>query len=97
MLRGGAFKPRTSPYAFQGLGEDGLRYMKEAGEAVGMPIVTEVVSTEYVELIQEYADVFQNGARNMQNFELLKKVGRTGRGDSKERIGGSIEEWLMAG
>ncbi|HOV37215.1 MAG TPA: 3-deoxy-7-phosphoheptulonate synthase [Spirochaetales bacterium] len=97
MLRGGAFKPRTSPYAFQGLGEDGLRYMKEAGEAVGMPIVTEVVSTEYVELIQEYADVFQIGARNMQNFELLKKVGRTGRPVILKRgLAATIEEWLMA-
>ncbi|MFQ3619520.1 MAG: 3-deoxy-7-phosphoheptulonate synthase [Spirochaetales bacterium] len=96
-LRGGAFKPRTSPYAFQGLGEEGLRYLKEAGEAFGMPIVTEVVSTEYVDLMKEYVDIFQIGTRNMQNFELLKKVGRTGKPVILKRgLSATIEEWLMA-
>ncbi|HEQ72004.1 MAG TPA: 3-deoxy-7-phosphoheptulonate synthase, partial [Spirochaetia bacterium] len=75
ILRGGAFKPRTSPYAFQGLGEEGLAYLKEAGEKYGMPTISEIVSTEHVEMMKDYIDIFQIGARNMQNFELLKKVG----------------------
>ncbi len=96
-LRGGAFKPRTSPYSFQGLGEEGLKYLKEAGETFGMPIVTEVVATEYVDLMEEYVDLFQIGARNMQNFELLKKVGRTGKPVVLKRgLSATIEEWLMA-
>lgn len=96
-LRGGAFKPRTSPYSFQGLGEEGLKYLKEAGEVYGMPIVTEVVATEYVDLMEEYVDLFQIGARNMQNFELLKKVGRTGKPVLLKRgLSATIEEWLMA-
>ncbi|MDR1637629.1 MAG: phospho-2-dehydro-3-deoxyheptonate aldolase, partial [Treponema sp.] len=73
MLRGGAYKPRTSPYAFQGLGMRGLEFMKEAGEASGMPIVTEVVSPELAVQMKDLTDMFQIGARNMQNFELLKK------------------------
>lgn len=76
ILRGGAFKPRTSPYDFQGLGEEGLKYMKEASEITGMPIVTEVMSEEEIPLIAEYADILQVGARNMQNFALLKKLGK---------------------
>jgi 3-deoxy-7-phosphoheptulonate synthase len=72
ILRGGAYKPRTSPYAFQGLGMKGLVYMKEAGEELGMPIVTEVVSPELVAQMKDLIDMFQIGARNMQNFELLK-------------------------
>jgi 3-deoxy-7-phosphoheptulonate synthase len=96
-LRGGAFKPRTSPYSFQGLGEEGLKYLKEAGETYGMPIVTEVVATEYVDLMESYVDLFQIGARNMQNFELLKKVGRTGKPVLLKRgLSATIEEWLMA-
>jgi 3-deoxy-7-phosphoheptulonate synthase len=96
-LRGGAFKPRTSPYSFQGLGEEGLKYLKEAGETYGMPIVTEVVATEYVDLMEAYVDLFQIGARNMQNFELLKKVGRTGKPVLLKRgLSATIEEWLMA-
>ncbi|MDR2019334.1 MAG: phospho-2-dehydro-3-deoxyheptonate aldolase, partial [Treponema sp.] len=75
ILRGGAFKPRTSPYAFQGLGMQGLEYMKAAGEAYGLPIVTEVVSPELALQMKDLTDMFQIGARNMQNFELLKKVG----------------------
>jgi 3-deoxy-7-phosphoheptulonate synthase len=77
LLRGGAFKPRTSPYSFQGLGEDGLKILQAAGERFGMPTVTEVMDPRQVDLVERYADVFQIGARNMQNFDLLKEVGRT--------------------
>ena len=77
ILRGGAFKPRTSPYSFQGLGEDGLKMLKDAGERFGMPVVTEVMDPRQVELVDRYADMFQIGARNMQNFDLLKEVGKT--------------------
>ena len=77
VLRGGAFKPRTSPYSFQGLGEDGLKILKAAGERFGMPVVTEVMDPRQVELVERYADIIQIGARNMQNFDLLKEVGRT--------------------
>ncbi|MDD3902882.1 MAG: phospho-2-dehydro-3-deoxyheptonate aldolase, partial [Sphaerochaeta sp.] len=72
ILRGGAFKPRTSPYAFQGLGEEGLVYLKEAGEKFGMPITSEIVNPGDVDMMAKYIDMFQIGARNMQNFELLK-------------------------
>jgi len=97
MLRGGAFKPRSSPYSFQGLGEEGLRYLKEAGEAVGLPVVSEIVSTDHADMMKEYVDVFQIGARNMQNFELLKKVGHIGRPVILKRgLAATIEEWLMA-
>ena len=77
VLRGGAFKPRTSPYSFQGLGEDGLKILKATGERFGMPTVTEVMDPRQVDLVERYADIFQIGARNMQNFDLLKEVGRT--------------------
>ncbi len=77
ILRGGAFKPRTSPYSFQGLGEDGLRILQAVGEQLGMPVVTEVMDPRQVEQVERYADIFQVGARNMQNFDLLKEVGRT--------------------
>ena len=77
VLRGGAFKPRTSPYSFQGLGEDGLKMLKAAGERFGMPVVTEVMDPRQVPLIEKYTDMFQIGARNMQNFDLLKEVGQT--------------------
>jgi 3-deoxy-7-phosphoheptulonate synthase len=77
ILRGGAFKPRTSPYSFQGLGEDGLRILKAAGERFGMPTVTEVMDPRQVDLVERYADIMQVGARNMQNFELLKEIGKT--------------------
>jgi 3-deoxy-7-phosphoheptulonate synthase len=75
ILRGGAYKPRTSPYAFQGLGEEGLKYLKEAGEANGMPVISEIVTPEHADMFAEYTDILQIGARNMQNFELLKTVG----------------------
>jgi 3-deoxy-7-phosphoheptulonate synthase len=77
VLRGGAFKPRTSPYSFQGLGEDGLKMLRAAGDRFGMPIVTEVMDPRQVELVERYTDIIQIGARNMQNFDLLKEVGRT--------------------
>ena len=75
ILRGGAYKPRTSPYAFQGLGEEGLKYLKDAGQRNGMPVISEIVTPEHVEMFAEYTDIMQIGARNMQNFELLKTVG----------------------
>ena len=97
MLRGGAFKPRTSPYSFQGLGEKGLQYLKEAGESVGLPVVSEIVSHEHVDMMLDYVDMYQIGARNMQNFELLKAVGKTGRPVLLKRgMAATIEEWLMA-
>ena len=97
MLRGGAFKPRTSPYAFQGLGEEGVKILKQAGDAFGLPIVTEIVSSEHIPLMNDYVDVYQIGARNMQNFELLKKVGALGKPVILKRgLSATIEEWLMA-
>lgn len=97
LLRGGAFKPRTSPYAFQGLGIEGLRYLKEAGEAYDMPVTSEVVNPRDVPMMLDYVDMFQIGARNMQNYELLKEVGKTGRPVLLKRgIAATIEEWLMA-
>ncbi|GHV87698.1 hypothetical protein AGMMS50267_00580 [Spirochaetia bacterium] len=97
ILRGGAYKPRTSPYAFQGLGMQGLEYMKAAGEANGMPIVTEVVSPELAVQMKDLTDMFQIGARNMQNFELLKKVGSIGKPVLLKRgPSATIEEWLLS-
>jgi len=97
ILRGGAYKPRTSPYAFQGLGEEGLKYLKEAGEREGMPVVSEIVATEHVEMMRDYVDVFQIGARNMQNFELLKRVGSIGKPVILKRgLAARIEDLLMA-
>ena len=97
ILRGGAFKPRTSPYSFQGLGEEGLKYLREAGDKYGMPVTTEVVSVRDVEMMKNYIDMFQIGARNMQNFELLKEVGHTGMPVLLKRgLCATIEEWLMA-
>ena len=98
MLRGGAYKPRTSPYAFQGLAEEGLKYLKEAGDAYGLPVVTECVSAEHLDAMKKYKiDCLQIGARNMQNFELLKKVGAVNIPVILKRgISATIEEWLMA-
>lgn len=97
ILRGGAFKPRTSPYSFQGLGEEGLKLLRAAGDRFDMPITSEVVSPMDVEMMAGYIDMFQIGARNMQNFELLKAVGRTGMPVLLKRgISATIEEWLMA-
>lgn len=97
MLRGGAFKPRTSPYAFQGLGETGLKYLAESRKKTGLLVVTEVMDTRDVKLIAKYADMLQIGARNMQNFNLLKEVGKTKKPILLKRGSGStIKEFLMS-
>jgi 3-deoxy-7-phosphoheptulonate synthase len=97
VLRGGAFKPRSSPYSFQGLGEVGLQYLKEAGEETGMPIVTEVMEPGLVPLVSQYADILQIGARNMQNYALLHAVGRSQQPVLLKRgMSSFIEEWLMS-
>jgi 3-deoxy-7-phosphoheptulonate synthase len=97
MLRGGAFKPRTSPYDFQGLGERGLEILAEAREATGLPIVTEVLDVRDVDLVARYADVLQLGARNMQHFPLLQEAGRTGLPVLlKRHWGATLTEWLSA-
>lgn len=95
MLRGGAFKPRTSPYAFQGLGLKGLKILDKAKRETGLPIVTEVVDTRDVSWVSEYADVLQIGARNMQNFSLLREVGKSGKPILLKRgMYSTLEEWL---
>ena len=97
LLRAGAFKPRSSPYAFQGMGEDGLRILADVRAETGMPVVTEVMDTRQVELVASYADVLQIGARNMQNFPLLTEVGRTQRPVLLKRgLSATITELLMA-
>ena len=97
ILRAGAFKPRTSPYAFQGLGVEGLRYLAEVRAEVGMPIITEVMDTRDVEMVAEVADILQIGARNTQNFNLLRVVGRCNKPVLIKRgISGTIEELLMS-
>lgn len=97
ILRGGAFKPRTSPYAFQGLGEKGLDILSDVKRKTGMPIVTEIMSPKYVELFSEKADIIQIGARNMQNFDLLKEVGQTKKPILLKRgLSSTIEELLMS-
>jgi len=96
-LRGGAFKPRTSPYAFQGMKEDGLKILADARERTGLPIVTEVMDTRDVELVARYADVLQIGARNMQNFSLLEAVGAQPKAVMLKRgLSATIQEFLMA-
>ena len=97
ILRGGAFKPRTSPYSFQGLGKLGLQFLAEARRATGMPVITEVMDTKDLDLVCEYADCLQVGARNMQNFSLLREVGRTRLPVMLKRgMAATIEEWLLA-
>ncbi|MFH1640535.1 MAG: 3-deoxy-7-phosphoheptulonate synthase [Candidatus Omnitrophota bacterium] len=97
VLRGGAFKPRTSPYSFQGLGEEGLKYLKEVSDELQMPIVTEIMDTRDVELVSRYADIFQIGARNMQNFNLLKEVGMTKKPVLLKRgMSSTVKELLMS-
>jgi len=97
ILRGGAYKPRTSPYAFQGLKEQGLKYLAEARKRTGLPVVTEVLETESVELVAEYADILQIGARNVQNFSLLKRVAEAGKPVLLKRgMSTSIQEWLLS-
>ena len=97
ILRGGAFKPRTSPYSFQGLGEEGLRILAEAREATGLPVVTEALDNEGVDLVERYADAIQIGARNMQNFSLLKRAGRAKKPVILKRgMSATLEEFLMS-
>jgi 3-deoxy-7-phosphoheptulonate synthase len=97
LYRGGAFKPRTSPYSFQGLGEPGLKILKKVREETGLPIVTEVLDTDTVDLVAEYADCLQIGARNMQNFALLKRVGRVRKPVLLKRgMSATIEEFLLS-
>ena len=97
VLRGGAFKPRTSPYSFQGLGMDGLRFLVEARQETGLPVITEVIEPGQVEQVALHADILQIGARNMQNFALLMAAGRVDRPVMLKRgISATIEEWLMA-
>ena len=97
ILRGGAFKPRTSPYSFQGLGEAGLRILAEAREATGLPVVSEAIDVESVDLVEKYADAIQVGARNMQNFSLLKRVGKARKPVLLKRgLSATLEEFLMS-
>ena len=97
MLRGGAFKPRTSPYSFQGMGTPGLDLLLEAKAATGLPIVTEIMSPKYCELFEEKVDVVQVGARNMQNFDLLKEVGKMSKPVLLKRgLSSTYEEWIMS-
>lgn len=97
ILRGGAFKPRTSPYSFQGMGELGLKLLRDAGEANGMPVITEVMSTEDFDLVEAYTDILQIGARNMQNFSLLKRAGTSKKPVLLKRgMSSSIEDLLMS-
>lgn len=97
MLRGGAYKPRTSPYEFQGLGLEALRLLAEAREATGLPVVTEVIATEDVECVAEHVDVLQVGARNMQNFPLLRRLATAGRPVLLKRgPSATVREWLLA-
>lgn len=97
ILRGGAFKPRSSPYSFQGLEGDGLKIMANSGKELGMPICTEVLDTRDVELVASYADIMQIGARNMQNFKLLREVGKCNKPILLKRgLASTMEEWLMA-
>lgn len=97
MLRGGAYKPRTLPYSFQGLGVEGLKILAEARDETGLPVVTEVMTPRDVKIVEEYADVLQIGARNMQNYDLLKRVGEARKPALLKRgLSSTIEEWLSA-
>src|SRR5262245_51111550 len=97
IFRGGAFKPRSSPYSFQGLGEEGLRLLRDASRAEGMALVTEVMEISQIGLIDRYADIFQVGARNMQNFTLLRELGHARKPVLLKRgISATIEEWLLS-
>ncbi|ADY01636.1 phospho-2-dehydro-3-deoxyheptonate aldolase [Vulcanisaeta moutnovskia 768-28] len=97
LLRGGAFKPRTNPYSFQGLGIEGLRILRRVGDEVGIPVVSEVMDTRMVKTAAEYVDILQIGARNAQNFDLLREVGRLGKPVLLKRgLGNTVDEWLQA-
>ncbi|HLP75165.1 MAG TPA: 3-deoxy-7-phosphoheptulonate synthase, partial [Bacteroidales bacterium] len=97
ILRGGAFKPRTSPYSFQGMGEDGLKLLAEARKETGLPVVTEVMDTRQIDIVSKYADMLQVGSRNMQNYPLLKEVGLSRKPVLLKRgMMATIEEFLLA-
>lgn len=97
ILRGGVFKPRTSPYAFQGMGKEGLILMKEAGKSVGLPIVTELMDESHLDLVCQYADMIQVGSRNMYNYTLLKRLGEVGKPILLKRgMSATIKEWILA-
>jgi 3-deoxy-7-phosphoheptulonate synthase len=97
MMRGGAFKPRSSPYAFQGHGEEALRWMREAADETGLAIISEVMDTRQIEMMGRYVDCYQVGARNMQNFDLLKELGKVRRPVLLKRgMSATIEEWLLS-
>jgi 3-deoxy-7-phosphoheptulonate synthase len=97
VLRGGAFKPRTSPYAFQGLEEEGLKYLAEARRETGLPVITEVMEADKIAVVAEHSDILQIGARNVQNFSLLRKVGEAGKPVLLKRgMSTSIQEWLLS-
>lgn len=97
IFRGGAFKPRTSPYSFQGLGEQGLKFLAKAREETGLPIATEVMDVATFDIVEEYADIVQIGTRNMQNFSLLKRAGNSGKPIILKRgMSAMLQEWLMA-
>lgn len=97
VLRGGAYKPRTSPYAFQGLEEEGLKYIRQAADENGMQVITEVMDEAHIEVVAAYSDILQIGARNMQNYRLLEAVGKTGKPIGLKRgISGTIDEWMNA-
>lgn len=97
LLRGGAYKPRTSPYSFQGLGEEGIKILRKVGDEVGLPIVTEIMDTRDSEVFRKYVDMVQIGARNAQNFNLLKEAGKIGKPVLLKRgLGNTVEEWLQA-
>lgn len=97
MLRGGAYKPRTSPYSFQGMGEEGLKLLKKAKEATGLPIVTEIMDETNFDIVEKYADILQIGARNMQNFSLLKRAGKSHKPILLKRgLCATLEEFLMS-
>jgi len=96
-LRGGAFKPRTSPYSFQGLGEEGLSYLAHAREITGLPIITEVLDPRDLDVVCRYADILQIGARNMQNFSLLREIGKASKPVMLKRgLAATVEDWLMS-
>lgn len=97
ILRGGAFKPRTSPYSFQGLGVEGLKILRKIGDKLDMPVVSEAMDTRHIKLVEEYVDMIQIGARNMQNFPLLREAGRCRKPVLLKRgMWATIEEWLLA-
>ncbi|MBI5464624.1 MAG: 3-deoxy-7-phosphoheptulonate synthase [Ignavibacteriales bacterium] len=97
VLRGGAFKPRTSPYAFQGLGEDGLKLLRQAADQFGLKVITEVMDRSQIDMVERYADIFQIGARNMQNFTFLRDLGKATKPVLLKRgLSATIEEWLMS-